>query len=134
MARRGAASAARGRQSQMQSPMNEKRDLFARLQSRNVALRDAAREELAAAVARHEGDLRAAADELKVSARTVRKHLTEKPVLAHHPRAHLQLVGGGAQVALVAGDRRRELLPRGGALGDVAALETGEQISLLGHG
>ena len=53
--------------------MTDGKSLFTRLMHRNAAAREAARAELRATVERHGGDERAAAAELKVSVRTVRK-------------------------------------------------------------
>ena len=55
--------------------MTDGKPLLAQLRHRDLAVRTAARERLAAAVARHGGDERGAAAELKVSVSTVRKWL-----------------------------------------------------------
>src|SRR3954452_6058885 len=53
--------------------MTDGKSLFTKLMHRNASVREAAREELRATVERHGGDERAAAAELRVSVRTVRK-------------------------------------------------------------
>jgi len=73
--------------------------LLARLQHRDAAVRAEARAEVVAAVERHGADVRAAAAELGISARTVRKWLAEPRAVRSTPEpATAVRTGGGTRV------------------------------------
>jgi len=77
--------------------MPDAKSLFAQLIHRDAAVRAAARERLAAAVARHGGDEKAAAAELEVSVRTLRKGLAApKRAVRQAPAAILEAAAGEA--------------------------------------
>ncbi len=57
--------------------MTDGKPILAQLRHRDPQMRAAAREQLLAAVRRHHGDEKAAAAELRISVRTLRKHLEE---------------------------------------------------------